>query len=202
MVRYAITDRQLFPGNEQERCCALVAQAKRLSGGGVDVIQLRERDLPERDLEALARHMTDAVQSFGETAPKILLNGPAHAAIAAGADGVHLRGGASAGELTGVREAFQQAGRRPPIVSVSCHSVEEVRAVAFLGVEYILFGPVFEKRVRGALVAPGQGLDLLAEACRQTSDFNILALGGITYQNAPLAIEAGAIGIAGIQMFL
>lgn len=202
MLQYAITDRHMFAGDERERCDAVVAQASRLAAQGVPLIQLREKDLAEGDLEALARRVCEVVRSFGETAPKILLNGPAHVAIASGAHGVHLRGGAGREELSRVRQAFHVAHLPDPTVSISCHSLEDVNDAKLAGFDYLLLGPVFEKRSRGMLVAAGLGLDLLAVACRQTLTRNILALGGVTLQNAPLCIEAGAIGIAGIRMFL
>ncbi len=202
MVRYAITDRRMFGRHERDCCDAVIAQAGRLTRRGVDVIQLRETDLPIGDLEVLASQLCEAMRGFGETAPKVLVNGPARVAIASGADGMHLRGGASVREIRGLRVAFEEAGRRPPVLSVSCHSVEEVREATLFGVEYILFGPVFEKRVHGTLVRPGRGIDALREACKQTSARNILALGGITEQNASLCVESGAVGIAGIRMFL
>jgi len=201
MVRYAITDRQMLGTHERDCSHALIAQVSRLALQGVDLIQLRETDLPEADLEVLTSQLCDAMRGFGETAPKLLVNGPARVAIASGADGVHLRGGASAEELRAVRLAFKEAGRRPPVLSVSCHSVEEIGKLTLFGADFILFGPVFEKRVHGMLVTPGLGMASLREACKLTSLPNILALGGITEQNASLCVESGAVGIAGIRMF-
>ncbi len=202
MLRYAITDRCAFPGDDQQRCDCVAAQARRLAELAINIIQLRERDLPERALESLAGRVVDAARSAGPTAPRVLLNGPAHIAVAAGADGVHLRGGAGAQELERVREAFQIAGLDTPVVSISCHSLEEARSAAIAGFDHILFGPVFEKSVRGERVAPGLGIDQLRQASMLMQPSRVLALGGVTEQNAPLCRDAGASGIAGIRLFL
>ena len=208
MVRYAITDRRLFSGDERDRCEALAAQARRLAREGVSVLQVREKDLPERELEALTRCIVSAAhdsrrpESTNLPATRVLLNGPAHLAAAAGAAGVHLRGGAGADDLDRVRTVFAAAGLARPVVSLSCHSVEEARAAALAGFDYLLFGPVFEKRVRGDLLAPGLGLDALRRAAQQTGGACLLALGGVTRENAPDCLRAGAAGIAGIRLFL
>ncbi len=202
MLRYAITDRRLFPGDEKDRFDALLAQAGRLASEGVDFLQIRERDLPEREMEALALALVEAVRDRGTTRPRVLLNGPAHTAIAAGADGVHLRGGARAGDLEAVQQAFGMAGRTAPIVSVSCHTVEEARSAGLAGFDLLLFGPVFEKRVGGEVVAPGLGLQHLREASRSGLGSRLLALGGLTRENSLQCGDAGADGVAGIRMFL
>lgn len=202
MLRYAITDRQMFSGDEPEQLDAVVAQARRLAIEGIDVLQLRECDLPERAMEALLRRVVEQGHSLPGPAFKILLNGPAHIAVSGGADGVHLRGGAGERELESIRQVFHVAGLGFPLVSVSCHSVEEARKAALACFDYLLFGPVFEKRVRGEIVAPGLGLEQLREASRAASGSRLIALGGVTEQNAPLCLQAGAAGIAGIRLFL
>lgn len=207
MLQYAITDRHLFPadysdGDDDARSDALVAQARRLVLRGVTHIQLREKDLPREALEALARRLVSAVQALGQSVPVILLNGPAPRAIAAGAGGVHLPGGAGPADLLSIKEAFASAGRPSPTVSISCHSLEEVRSAASAGFDLILFGPIFEKHVRGTLISPGLGLGLLRGASSLKGHARLFALGGVTPSNAPLCLEAGADGIAGIRLFL
>lgn len=203
MVHYAITDRQLYPGDEQRRREAVVAQARRLALAGVTVIQLREKDLPERDLEALARRVVEAAhESDRLDPPQVLLNGPAHLAVRSGAAGVHLRGGADADDLHRVRLAFGAAGLATPVVSLSCHSAAETRDAALAGFDYILFGPIFEKRVREDLLAPGLGLHALRRASHLAGGSCLLALGGVTAENAPVCIQAGAAGVAGIRLYL
>ncbi len=202
MLRYAITDRQMFSGNESEQLDALAAQARRLAVQGVDLLQLRERDLLGPVLEALLRRVVEKGHSHPGAALKILLNGPAHIAAKAGADGVHLRAGAGEQELESARIAFRLAGLEVPLVSLSCHSVQEARQAALAGFDYLLFGPVFEKRIHSKLVAPGLGLEQLREASRVAVSSRLIALGGVTEQNAPLCLQAGAAGVAAIRLFL
>ena len=63
MLLYAITSRQLLPGGERERQAALVELARKWAHGGVDYIQVREKDLPLPDLLALSREVVTAVRS-------------------------------------------------------------------------------------------------------------------------------------------
>ena len=190
MLRYAITDRSLFPGDEQARRTALVAQAARLAREGVDYLQLREKDLPEGELVALARAMHAAIRDAG--GPTLLfLNGPPTLAQWAGADGVHL-------SLTTFAQNLQS--HHGLLVSASCHTLNDVaRAREFA--DLILFAPVFEKRVAGEVVVPGVGLDALREACAAAGEIPVLALGGVTTANAPECLQAGAGGFASVRDF-
>ena len=121
--------------------------------------------------------------------------------MAAGADGVHLT--SRAGELMAeqVRWVFRATGAGEPVVSASCHSLEEVRRAAQGGIDLILFGPVFEKSVAGKVVVTGVGLEALREACTVAGKTPVLALGGVTWESAELCVEAGAAGVAGIRLF-
>jgi thiamine-phosphate pyrophosphorylase len=87
------------------------------------------------------------------------------------------------------------------VVSVSCHTLDEVQRAHRAEVDLILFGPVFEKRVEGEVVAPGAGLAGLQAACKVAPGSPVLALGGITVANTPACLAAGAAGIAGIRLF-
>ena len=95
MLLYAITGRRLLPGGELEQQTALVALAGEWARGGVDYIQVREKDLAADDLLVLAQRIVAAVR--GEGGPtRVLVNGQAKVALEAGADGVHLPGSARA----------------------------------------------------------------------------------------------------------
>ena len=218
MIRYAITDRHICSGDEASRRNALLTQARRLATVGIDYLQIRERDLAEHDLELLTRDIVEAVSDSRAAGTRVLLNGPAHIATLAGAHGVHLRGGAGERELNAVHQIFELAGLPTPIVSLSCHSVQEAitATAATAGFDLLLFGPVFEKRVRGTLITLGLGLNQLREAAQQIAaqpaaakpaptahpPLRLLALGGITPENTPQCLQAGAHGIAGIRLFL
>jgi thiamine-phosphate pyrophosphorylase len=200
MLRYAITDRARLPGAEPDRQAGLLRQAARWAADGLDIVQLREKDLPSGVLADLARGML-AVLRAHHPAPRLLLNSRADVAVAAGADGVHLT--AAAGELTPVqvRTLYAAAALPEPTVSVSCHTLAEVAAARKSGATLILFGPVFEKRVGGQLVADGTGLDRLRAACAAAGPTPVLALGGVTWANAEACGDAGAAGIAAIRLF-
>jgi thiamine-phosphate pyrophosphorylase len=151
------------------------------------------------ELVKLAVAMLAVLRESGKA--KLLVNGRPDIAVAAGADGVHLT--AQVGELTveQARQVFEAAGAGKPLISVSCHTLFEVRRAVTDGADLILFGPVFEKRVDGEMVGKGLGLQKLQEACGAADRTPILALGGVTWPRAELCIEAGACGVAGIRLF-
>ncbi len=165
----------------------------------VHFVQLREKQLAAGELLKLATALRAALREAGHA--RLLINSRADVAVAAGADGVHLT--SQPGELTPeqVRQVFRAAGAGTPVVSVSCHTLDEVRQAVAGGADLIVFGPVFEKRVADVVVAEGVGLDALREACGAAGGTPVLALGGVTWPRAELCIEAGAAGVAGIRLF-
>src|SRR5579884_2785775 len=89
MLLYAITSRRALPGDDAEQRRRLIDLALAWASGGVDYIQIREKDLPLPELQSLAAQVVEAVRRTGSST-RVLLNGPAQIALAAGADGVHL----------------------------------------------------------------------------------------------------------------
>jgi thiamine-phosphate pyrophosphorylase len=178
---------------------AAMEHVRRWSHEGVHYVQLREKPMAAGELVKLAVAILEVLRESGKT--KLLVNGRPDVAVASGADGVHLT--AADGELTAaqVRAVFEAAGAGTPVVSVSCHTLEEVRRAVSDGADFILFGPVFEKRVDGEMVGKGVGLGKLQEACKVAGETPVLALGGVTWPRAELCIEAGAAGVAGIRLF-
>ena len=146
-----------------------------------DVIQVRDKDLPARELLEL----TLRVLSLG---PKVVVNDRADVALAAGAHGVHLR--------SNPIPPLEWRRILPPgfLIGVSCHSIEDIREAE--GADYVFFSPVFESPGHG----PAAGLEALGRAVRAAA-IPVIALGGITSDNAPACIDAGAAGIAGIRLF-
>jgi thiamine-phosphate pyrophosphorylase len=191
MLRYAITNRTLFPGDEQTRHAALIAQATRLAHDGVEYLQLREKDLSEAAQMELAKAMLAAIRGAGGQT-QLLLNGTPALAQWAGADGVHL-------SSTSFSQNLQT--HHGLLVSASCHTLADVRRACEFA-DLILFGPVFEKRVDGEVVVQGIGLDALREACVVAGELPVFALGGVDDANAQACMDAGAAGVAGIRMFL
>jgi thiamine-phosphate pyrophosphorylase len=199
MLRYAITDRAGFEGDEQARQSALVRQARRWSEAGIEFVQLREKDLGAGALAMLARRMQAAIWAGGP-GTKLLINSRVDVALAVGAAGVHLRSGMDELTVAQVRGLCEEAGLARPVVSVSCHTVEEVGRAREDGVDLILFGPVFEKWVGGEVVSSGVGLAALGAACAAGLG-RVIALGGVTGGNTEACVGAGAAGVAGIRLF-
>lgn len=210
MLLYAISSRKALPGDDAEQRRRLVDLAMAWASGGVDYIQIREKDLPLPELQSLAAQVVEAVRSTG-SATRVLLNGPAQIALAAGADGVHLPstpGLDPAGNPqmigtagTAVRAAdgvYERVGREA-VVSAACHSPEEIGRAT--GASLLLFSPVFEK-VSDKRVTNGQGLAALRAAVELAAPTPIVALGGVTEKNAPACVQNGAAGIAAIRLFI
>ncbi len=211
MLLYYITDRTQFPGDEairRRRVLEKIADAARF---GVDYVQLREKDLPTRKLEALAREamevLRDAAKSRSETGTqrvetRLLINSRTDIALAVGADGVHLRSDDISPSV--VQKIWNQCGHgrlARAIVGISCHSLAEVARGAARGADFAVFAPIFGKKVeeKNAPDTLPTELDNLRQVCQQ--DIPVLALGGITLENASACLEAGAAGIAGIRLF-
>jgi thiamine-phosphate pyrophosphorylase len=204
MLRCAITDRSRFSGDEAACQAALVAQAARLAAAGVDLIQLRERDLSAAAVTELAYRL-QAVLRTHHPAPKLLIHSRADVAIAARADGVHLSSSCDALTPAQVRALYAAASLPEPVISISCHTLADVARAS--GATFILFGPVFEKVVADVgfgdkKVSEGTGLDLLHDASLAAAPIPVLALGGITGANAAAVLAVGAAGIAAIRLFL
>jgi thiamine-phosphate pyrophosphorylase len=200
MLRYAITSRDLYPGDEQQRQAALLRHASFWAADGIDFIQLREKDLPDADIATLAREILKNIAATSSPT-RLLINSRADIAVATGSHGVHLT--ASPNELTPkhVRSLYASANRHPPIISISCHILEEVHRARVNRADVILFAPVFEKVIAGQIITPGQGIDQLRAACLAASPIPVYALGGVTLENAAACLSAGAAGIAGIRLF-
>ena len=176
----------------------LISLVEEWSTGGVDFIQLREKDLNAAALQSLTR---EVVAKIDRRRSKLLVNvstaESATLALESGADGVHLAGTPVPGAASGVRNAFRSAS---PLISVPCHSLAEIDVACAEQVDLILFSPVFGKPSVG-FSRPAQGLEGLRLACAAARGTPVLALGGVTIDNALDCMAAGASGIAGIRLF-
>jgi len=157
---------------------------------GVDLIQIREKDLATRELMALVKSAIDGARG---TQARIVVNDRLDVALALGAAGVHL----------GTQSMPARAARAcvPPdfLVGVSCHSVQDTLEAEAAGADYVVLGPIFPTASKLAYGAP-LGLATLQEAASRVRT-PILALGGITVERVKACLEAGATGIAGISVF-
>ena len=154
--------------------------------GTADWVQIRDKELAARELIAVVRR---AVGTMG----KVLVNSRVDVAIAAGAAGVHLPAGSIA--------PSEWRGITPPgfLIGVSCHTRDEVVRAEQEGADYVLFGPVFAPLSKTSALAP-RGLDELRRVSHAVK-IPVLALGGITWENAEACVGAGAAGVAGITLF-
>ena len=183
---------------------------------GVDWIQIREKDLSGRECSSLAREAVQlaARSSKGAVAKadssakgrraqeqastRILVNDRLDVALAAQAGGVHL-GEKSLPPEEARRLAKALRREKDFLIGVSCHSLEAGKAAERGGADYLFFGPVFATPSKVSYGAP-QGLKRLAEVC-QAAAIPVLAIGGVTLENAADCFSAGASGIAAIRLF-
>jgi thiamine-phosphate pyrophosphorylase len=204
-VLYYITDRHQFSADEYESRKHLLAKIREAACAGVDYIQLREKDLCTRELEILSRDAAKVLADLRTENPELrtalLINSRNDVALAVGADGVHLRSDdISPKEVRAIWTsgcagiATSESSPPSPLIGVSCHTPEEVKQAAENAADFAVFAPVFEKHGATAV-----GLDLLGRACR--ASIPVLALGGVTLDNAQSCRRAGASGIAGIRLF-
>jgi thiamine-phosphate pyrophosphorylase len=209
---YYITDRSQFRGDEQARRRALLAKIAEAAAASVDYIQLREKDMSTRELEMLARDAMAAVrESTGlrtenrelrsRSRTRLLINSRTDVAIAIGADGVHLR--TDDISPSDVREVWRSCGAgalarvAAPIITLSVHGpIPSILAASDL-IDFAIFAPVFEKN--GAAGTQPAGLGALREA--SGAKIPVLALGGVTIENAASCLNIGAAGVAGIRLF-
>jgi len=169
----------------------LEAAVTRAAEAGVDLVQVRERDLDAPRLVALVAQLGRAVR---HTQARILVNARIDIAVIARAHGVHLP--AAAPSAARVRTAAP----RDFIVGRSVHSREEaIAAAAQGGCDYLTFGTVFPSLTKPA-EHPAVGTDALREVCSAVS-LPVLAIGGVTEARAGEIAAAGAAGVAAIGLF-
>jgi thiamine-phosphate pyrophosphorylase len=194
MLLYYITDRRSFAGVEADRRRELLQRIGEAANAGVDYVQLREKDLDAADLELLTREALHAIRR-NSSRTKFLVNTEVEAALAAGADGVHLP--AKSRPPGTVREKWRNETGKVPLIGVSAHSLSDLQQAELQCASFAVFGPIFEK---GGVETRGIGLEALRQACA-VSSVPVLALGGVTLNNLKSCLDAGASGVAAIRLF-
>lgn len=206
-----VTDRSLLVMEPIQGQKILRKKIAAAAAAGVDWIQIREKDLSGKELSTLAREaMKLAAANRAGVSPRVAASPPAQAsharilvndrldiALAADTGGVHL-GEQSLPPQEALR-LLKLLERKDFLIGVSCHSPTAAKEAERGGADYLFFGPVFATPSKAAYGAP-QGLDRLAEVCRAVT-LPVLAIGGITPENAAACLSAGASGIAAIRLF-
>jgi thiamine-phosphate pyrophosphorylase len=180
---------------------ALISSIRLAIAAGVDWVQIREKDLLAREMLAVVTAAVRAAHerpSFKSTPARIIVNDRLDVALAAGAAGVHL-GRESLPAANAVR--WCRSGNAPAdfLIGVSCHSFAEVREAEDAGANYVIFGPIFDTPAKRPF-GPPQGIEKLAEVC-DSVHIPVIAIGGISNENAGECLRAGAAGIAAIRLF-
>jgi thiamine-phosphate pyrophosphorylase len=168
---------------------------------GVNWVQIREKDLSARQLSALTQEALRCMPRAADdraSATRILVNDRVDIALTEGAAGVHL--GERSLPVDEVRRFVQsRISVKDFLVGVSCHSLESAEAAAAGGADYVFFGPVFATPSKAGFGAP-HGVGRLTKICRSVP-IPVLAIGGMTLENAASCLTAGAAGIAAIRLF-
>ncbi len=180
--RYAITPEPC--GDEN----AFLAKFEKVLRAGIKLIQLRAKNMP---LDALSALASDAVVLCRQYDARLMFNGHPEIVVAQKIDGVHL----SSAELM---KCKQRPLDRTFWVGASCHNTEELERAKAIGADFAVLGPVSPTGSHPNDEA--LGWTRFAELCR---DFPlpIYALGGMTSDDLPTALDARAQGIAGISTF-
>ncbi len=183
---YLITDRKAVPAGR-----SLLEAVHGALDGGVQAVQLREKDLGARELLGLAedlRALTDRYRA------RLLINDRIDVALAVGADGVHL-----GGQSLPVAKARALLGARR-LIGVSTHAPEEISAAHRDGADFATYGPVFFTPSKASYGSP-QGLERLRQACAG-SPLPVFALGGVKLHHLPDVMGCGVRGVAVISAVL
>ena len=179
-----VTDRRLCVDTSLEEKVALAVE------GGVNLVQLREKDLPGGRLLALAKRL----KSITRDKALFFVNERVDVALACGADGVQLPE-----EGMPVATVRELAGARL-LVGRSVHSLEGAREAQMAGgADFLQLGTIFESRSKPGVIPAG--LELMKEVASHVS-LPVIGIGGIDPSNAAQVMECGAWGVAVISAIL
>ena len=185
-------DFKLYLITDRKQAKMPLPEAVRLAlQGGVPAVQLRERDLPVRELLALAQELRVITREFGA---KLFVNDRVDVAVAVGADGVHL------GHQSMPADAARKVVGSGMLIGVSTHSVQEAKDAEAMGADFITFGPIFETPSKSQHGAP-VGISVIKKI-KNDVNIPIYALGGVKSGNVLQVIAAGAYGVALISAIL
>jgi len=184
---YAIVDAEMLASRRLE----LGWYAKQLRAGGVTLLQYRDKRGTDEEILRGAKIIEDAFRGIKHT---LVMNDSPVLAMLSDWNAVHV--GQEDATIAKAREVLQPGG----IVGCSTHTDDQVRVADEAGADYIAIGPVFSTTTKRD-AEPVVGLDGVRQARRLTKR-PLVAIGGITQQNAASVIEAGADSVAVIGALL
>jgi thiamine-phosphate pyrophosphorylase len=190
MQLYLITDRRAGAGGWSKELAKIGAATT----GGCQWIQIRERDVSAAEL---CRWTREAIGVARPAGARVLVNDRLDVALAAKADGVHLR--SSSLPASAIRKALPSHLLPTFTIGVSTHNLEEAKRAEAEGATFVVTGPVFPPHSK-PLWGPPMGIAELERICL-TLSIPVFALGGITRRNYREVMAAGANGLAGIALF-
>ena len=166
----------------------ILEAARRVLRGGADAVQLREKEMRDRELLQLGRELRRMTANLDVG---FIVNDRPDIARLVGADGVHL------GQEDLPPAAARKVLAEDQILGVSTHSIEQARQAKADGADYIGVGPVFPTATKG--YEQGVGLDYVRAAAAEV-DVPIVAIGGITVEALPDILSAAAPGRIGVAV--
>jgi len=173
---YLITDRKIVPD--------IVSSVEDALRGGVRAVQVREKDLPIRELLGLSYKLREVTLRYGA---KLFINDRVDVAVSVGADGVHLS--TTSMPTYSVKKTWDNL-----IVGVSCHNEAEALEAEKEGADFITLGPIYETPSKLRYGLP-LGLDIIRQI-RAKTDIPIFAIGGVRLENIEEVLREGAYGVA------
>jgi thiamine-phosphate pyrophosphorylase len=176
---YPITDTQISGISHAD-------QVSLLADGGATFVQLREKNLPALDFYSEAKTALAIAEQRGVT---LIINDRVDIALALGAAGVHL------GQDDLPPETARKLLGNDAIIGYSTHNVSQAIAAANLPVHYIAIGPIFQTGTK-ANPDPIVGLEGLRAVRKAIGSMCLVAIGGISEENAAAVIDAGADSVA------
>lgn len=182
---YLVTDRTKTGGRGLKEVIAEVIE------GGIRGIQLREKDLPTRELLRLAGELREIT---GKAGARLLINGRIDICLAVEADGVHL------GKDSLPANIARDLLGKEMIIGVSTHSLSEAKEAQGQGADFISLGPIYYTESKAQYGRP-LGTDII-KSVKEGIEIPIFAIGGIRISNIGPLVEAGAYGISMISAIM
>lgn len=180
---YLVTDRQQTAGR------SLVSVVGRAVSAGVRAVQLRERDLPIRELLSLSLDLQRELSDM-----QVFINDRVDLAVALGCRGVHLR------ESSLPAPVVRTLVRPSQLLGLSVHSIQGAVAAERHGADFVVLGPIYDTPSKREYGAP-LGLQVLEQAARAVT-IPIFAIGGMTTSRTREMLQAGAFGVAVLSSIL